>query len=235
MLLYIIRHGEATYVNEQLTELGKQQADALANRLCIHGFDEIYTSPLRRAIQTAQPTAERLGISGKIESWMEEDIAYEDFSATNLNGKEHDWSFACQNTKLLAPHEKWYDNPVFATCKNIAGGHERITKASDDFIARLGYVRDGFTYKIVAPSEKRIGVFCHHGMGTTWLSHLLQIPPNIFWASFNIAHTGVTVLEWANNPDGRTAPQCICLSDISHAYKENIPVNLGTKIFGRGK
>jgi hypothetical protein len=31
-------------------------------------------------------------------------------------------------------------------------------------------------------------------------------------------HTGVTVLEFRNNPDGITSPHCLCYSDMSHLY-----------------
>ena len=225
MYLYIIRHGEPDYATDSLTELGKKQAAALAERFSTHGFDEIYTSPLGRAIQTAQPTCERLGISYKIEEWMSEDLAYNDLSAKFANGK-HDWSFACQRTKLLEHEGEWYNNPVFSTCRAAQNGYARIAKQSDEFLSRLGYKREGKVYKIAAPSEKRVATFCHHGLGTSWLSHLLSIPPNIFWSSFNIAHSSVTVLDFSNEPDGFTAPQCICLSDVSHIYKEGIGVNL---------
>jgi len=229
MYLYIIRHGEPDYATDSLTEMGKKQASALAARFCIHGFDEIYTSPLGRAIQTAQPTCERLGLSYKTEDWMSEDLTFDDLSAENENGKR-DWAFACQSTKLLDYTGEWYDSPVFSTCRAAQSGYTRIVECSDDFLSRLGYKRDGKIYRTISPNKKRIAAFCHHGLGTAWLSHLLSIPPNIFWSSFNIAHSSVTVLEFNNNPDGFTAPQCVCLSDISHIYNEGLDVN--SPVFG---
>jgi probable phosphoglycerate mutase len=226
MFLYIIRHGEPDYATDSLTENGRKQADALAERLCIRGFDEIYSSPLGRAVQTAQPTCEKLGITYKIEEWMSEDSAWNNFSAACGNGTR-DWAFGCQNTKLIDggyDSENWHENPVFSSCNSALDGYRRIAGCSDEFLTRLGYEREGKIYKAVSPSEKRIAAFCHHGLGTAWLSHLLSIPPNIFWSSFNIAHSSVTILEFSNNPDGKTAPQCICLSDISHIYKAKLPI-----------
>ncbi|MDR2558236.1 MAG: histidine phosphatase family protein [Oscillospiraceae bacterium] len=223
MLLYIIRHGEPDYTTDSLTENGKKQALALAERLRNHRFDEIYSSPLGRAVQTAQPTCDLLNIPYKIEEWMSEDLAWDDFSSVDENGVKN-WAFGCQNTKLHSDGD-WHENPVFSSCKSALGGYRRITGCSDEFLARLGYGRDGKVYKILNPSEKRIAAFCHHGLGTSWLSYLLSIPPNIFWSSFNIAHSSVTILEFANNADGYTAPQCVCLSDISHIYKERLPLN----------
>ena len=226
MLLYIIRHGEPDYATDSLTANGKKQALALADRLCTHGFDEIYSSPLGRAKQTAEPTCERLGIPYKIEEWMSEDLAWNDFSAV-LESGERNWSFGCNNTKLIDKDygNDWHTNPVFSGCNAALGGYKRIAEASDEFLGRLGYKREGIIYKAVSPSEKRVAAFCHHGLGTAWLSHLLSIPPNVFWARFNIAHSSVTVIEFAEHSDTLTAPQCICLSDISHIYKEMLPVH----------
>ncbi|MCL2638076.1 MAG: histidine phosphatase family protein [Oscillospiraceae bacterium] len=234
MLLYIIRHGEPNYATDSLTPNGKKQADALAERLCVHGFDEIYCSPLGRAIQTAEPTCERLGIPYKIEQWMSEDAAWDDFSAIGGDGNRN-WAFGCQNTKLTdGDYKNWHENPVFAGCKAAQSGYKRIADCSDEFLARLGYERGERHYKIKTASEKRIAAFCHHGLGTAWLSHLLSIPPNVFWASFNIAHSSVTIVELANNADGITAPQCVCLSDISHIYKAELPLSSVLGVYGGG-
>ena len=233
MLLYIIRHGEPDYKTDSLTENGKKQADALADRLCIHGLDEIYSSPLGRAVQTAKPTCDRLKLPYKIEEWMNEDKVYDNFSAVNENN-ERNWVIGCQNTKLIDKkysYDDWHTNPVFAACKSALEGYNRIINYSDDFLARLGYKRDGNLYKVISPNEKRIAAFCHHGLGTSWLSHMLSIPPNIFWSSFDIAHSSVTILVFINNPDGYTAPQCVCLSDISHIYKERIPLNAAINFY----
>ncbi|MCL2801868.1 MAG: histidine phosphatase family protein [Treponema sp.] len=227
MLLYIIRHGEPDYATDSLTENGKKQANALAERLCCHGFDEIFSSPLGRAVQTAQPTCDKLKQSYKIEEWMSENLAWDDFSAVDDNGNK-DWAFGCQNTKLINQNytgDNWHANPVFLSCKSAREGYNRIANCSDDFLSRLGYKREGRLYKVISKNEKRIAAFCHHGLGTAWLSHMLLIPPNIFWSSFDIAHSSVTIIEFKNNPDGYTAPKCVCLSDISHIYKEKTPLN----------
>ncbi|MCL2721431.1 MAG: histidine phosphatase family protein [Treponema sp.] len=233
MLLYIIRHGEPDYTTDSLTENGKKQANALADRLCTHGFDEIYSSPLGRAIQTAKPTCERLKKPYIIEDWMSEDLVWKDFSADDENGTRN-WVFGCQNTRLIGSNytkDDWHTNPVFSQCNSALDCYKRITNCSDDFLNRLGYKKEGNLYKVVSPNEKRIAAFCHHGFGTAWLSHLLSIPPNIFWAGFDIAHSSVTILIFRNNPDGYTSPQCVCLSDMSHIYKEKLPVNAAIKFF----
>ncbi len=57
--LYLVRHGEPDSTDGEpdpgLTERGRRQAAALANRLRPIRFDAIYISPLRRALETAEP------------------------------------------------------------------------------------------------------------------------------------------------------------------------------------
>ena len=61
--LYLVRHGETEYnrrgimqgggIDSTLNETGREQAQALARRFAPANLDALYTSPLRRAIQTA--------------------------------------------------------------------------------------------------------------------------------------------------------------------------------------
>ena len=70
--LILVRHGQSFANLERissgqldfpLTELGHKQAKAIANALLSnHHIDVIYASDLRRAVDTATPTAEQLGL-----------------------------------------------------------------------------------------------------------------------------------------------------------------------------
>ena len=70
--IYLIRHGDAVpdpadllpgdYDDQNLSALGRRQAEALAARLREVPFDALYTSPLRRTQQTAEPLARALGL-----------------------------------------------------------------------------------------------------------------------------------------------------------------------------
>jgi len=67
----LIRHGSTALVgkalagrmpNVSLDANGRNQAQQLANRLTDHRVTVIYSSPLERAVETAEPLAVRLGI-----------------------------------------------------------------------------------------------------------------------------------------------------------------------------
>lgn len=72
MTLAIVRHGAAEGNREhrligwlpvQLEERGRAEAEAVADRLAEAGIERIVASDLTRALQTAEPLAQRLGIS----------------------------------------------------------------------------------------------------------------------------------------------------------------------------
>ena len=85
-------------------------------------------------------------------------------------------------------------------------------------------------YRIVKPNEERVALFCHQGFSMTWFPYLLGIPPHLFWSSFDINHTGVSVFEFADNPDGLTSPKCLALSDNSHLLREGLPYRFQNRI-----
>ncbi|MDR0294212.1 MAG: histidine phosphatase family protein [Oscillospiraceae bacterium] len=225
MRLYIIRHGEPDYERDCLTDKGRLQAHALAKRLAVQGVDRIFSSPNGRARETAKPTCDMLGLPCAIEDWASENYAWRDFHITGPDGTTN-WAFLCQNSRLkanpLAMSGRWYEMEDFRDCLNAKGGYERLADASDGFLSRLGYVRENNVYRIHKPNEEKVALFCHGGMGSIILSHMLAIPPVIFWATFDMTHTGVTILDFNHNTDGMTAPSCLVFSDISHIYKENL-------------
>lgn len=235
MLLYIIRHGDPIYDPDSLTEKGHAQARALADRLCVHGLDKIFCSPMIRAQQTAAPTAERLGITPVIEPWTGEDLAWRDFAGRREDGS-YGWAFhvdraSYKTEAVFSLGDKWYEAPEFSYV-NAKAGYERIQKASDEFTSRLGYVREGMLYRAVNPTSDRVAVFCHQGFGTTWLSHLLAVPAPLFWSSFDITHSSITIIDFGdeNKKDRLVAPVCIALSDTSHIYQSGLPLQFNNCI-----
>jgi broad specificity phosphatase PhoE len=72
MLLYLVRHGESTFNAEgriqgqsdaPLSELGRRQSTAVADALATVPIEVVYSSPLRRTLETARCIADRHGLS----------------------------------------------------------------------------------------------------------------------------------------------------------------------------
>ncbi len=237
MLLYIIRHADPIYETDTLTPKGEKQAEVLAERLLAkERFDRVFSSPAGRAQLTAKPTSELLGIDYEIEPWMDEALAWEYFSVPIGDTEHRTWLMFNQTTELkndntLYMGADWHKADIFQRTR-AKEGYEEIGRRSDDFMLRLGYRREGAVYKIIKPNEERVAVFCHQMFGLSWMSHLLSIPPHVFWASFDLSHSGVCVFEIKNNEDGYTSPKCLMLSDLSHIYAdEELPFQYNNEIY----
>ena len=72
MLIYFVRHGHPDYKNDCLTELGKRQAAAAAERLRSSGIEKIISSTNGRAVETAEYTARALGLEVDARDFLRE-------------------------------------------------------------------------------------------------------------------------------------------------------------------
>ncbi|MCP2326898.1 broad specificity phosphatase PhoE [Hamadaea flava] len=63
-VVYLVQHAERQSEpgDPELTELGREQASRTAEMLSHHGVRAVFSSPLRRALQTARPIADALGV-----------------------------------------------------------------------------------------------------------------------------------------------------------------------------
>ena len=223
MLLYIVRHGDPVYVTDSLTERGKRQAEAVGKRIYDSQIDRIFSSPMGRALETAGPTCRLLGLECNIEEWTHEigDERLTPFPDGKLKSITN-----VQNTYYLENGNIDLNYNEAFTCtgineSNIKSAVDFIEKHGNEFLERLGYKKENGVYKILRNNEEKVALFCHSAFARAWLSVLLHIPFHIMWSSFSYTHTGVTVLEFKNNPNGITAPRCLCFSDMSHLYAQN--------------
>lgn len=81
MILYCVRHGESTYnaenriqgqSNVPLSEFGRRQSEAIAAELSRRPIGAVYASPLRRAMETAEPIVRRLGLEIRTDPRLKE-------------------------------------------------------------------------------------------------------------------------------------------------------------------
>ena len=224
MLLYLVRHGDPIYVTDTLTERGHLQAEAVGKRIADSKINKIYSSPMGRAIQTAEPACKLLNLECNIENWSHE---VESERLTPYPDGKMKSVTALQNTVLRSNGnmDLSFERTLECTGLNQANMQpaiDRIVNGGRDFLCRLGYKEENGIYRILEPSNDRVALFCHAVMQRVWLSHLLHIPLHMMWASFAPTHTGVTVLEFKNNADGFTAPKCLCFSDMSHLYAQGL-------------
>jgi probable phosphomutase (TIGR03848 family) len=97
--LYFIRHGTNDHLaksllagrlpNVHLNAEGRAEAERLASSLASAGIQRILSSPLERAIQTAEPTAKRLGLEIEISPEIHE-INFGDWTGRSLRELDRD-------------------------------------------------------------------------------------------------------------------------------------------------
>ncbi len=196
------------------------QAEAVGKRIYDAGVDQIYASPMGRAIQTAEPACRLLGLPCQIEQWAHE--IEEQRLTTEPYGKPISVTYV-QNTYyrenggIDLPYDRAFEAVGFRA-SGMKQATEYIERGGREFLERLGYREENGIYRILRRNEDRVALFCHSNMARAWLSTLLHIPIHLMWAGFRYTHTGVTVVEFPNNDNGITAPVCRCYSDMSHLY-----------------
>lgn len=221
MLLYIIRHGDPDYATDSLTERGRLQAEAVGKRMADAGINRVFSSPMGRARQTAEPACRLLGLDCTVEEWAHE-IGDEHRLTPYPDGKLKSVSLVDRvhlrrDGAIDLPYERAFECPGFSE-SNMKDALDKISAGGRDFLARLGYLEENGVYRITEPNEDKVALFCHAGMGRIFISHLLHIPLHLMWAGFNYNHTGVSIIEFKNQKSGFTVPRLLCYSDMSHLY-----------------
>ena len=232
MLLYIIRHGDPNYEKDCLTPKGILQAEAVGKRIAASRIDRIFSSPMGRARQTAEPACRLLGLDYTVEEWTHE-IEDErltidpDGNRTSISNIQN--SLLLENGNINLPFDDFMKAPYM--CKTQMDKKCKfIWDNGKEFLERLGYKEENGVYKILNPNEERVALFCHAAFSRAWISMLLHIPLHIMWAGLDYAHTGVTVLEFKNYENGYTSPKCLCYSDLSHFYKDGPDMGFNNRI-----
>ena len=230
MLLFYVRHGDPIYNPDSLTQLGEAQADAVKLRLCQFGLDKIYSSDSNRAYCTAKPTAELLKLEIEQLPWCNESIIYEEMGVDYGPG-QRTWVFWNKETRLQLVKEevrvlgkKWYEHPWFEGTK-YKQGMERVQRETDNFMLNLGYRHDNENNVYIRENKKydRVALFAHEGFGAAFLSCLLDIPYPEFSTHFTMTHSGITVIEFSENP-GPIVPRMLTLSNDSHIFASHLPL-----------
>jgi probable phosphoglycerate mutase len=214
MRIVFVRHGEPDYRNDCLTEQGKIQALAAAERLREEGIEEIYSSPLGRAAETAAVTAEVLGLPVKTLEYMRE-LHWGSIDGTPVPADGHPWDLAdmlaAEGRDLTDP--AWREHPYFRNNK-VTAEADHVARKTDEWLRTLGYERNGAYYRCLRPDDRQatVALFSHGGSSAAAMGHILNLPFPYACALFHIEFTGITIIRLDRNP-GRQALPCLELAN----------------------
>ncbi len=155
MELLVIRHAlpEAEVRSDgpadpPLSALGIQQAEATAEFLADETVDAIVTSTMRRAIQTGQPLADRLGLTLK--------------RLDGLKESDHRRSSYTPAEDMDADHEvirEFMEDPLRMFSDGYEPFRDRVQKTFDEIVA--------------SQRGRTVAVFCHSMVASVYIQTLL--------------------------------------------------------------
>jgi probable phosphoglycerate mutase len=158
MELILVRHGrpersEATS-DPHLSDLGRDQAQRVAGWLANDPIEAVWSSPMRRAMQTAEPFAVNAGHAIR----------------------EHDGivEFDRSSGVYIPTEELKREN--YAAWQAMATGGDTV-----DMTAFQVTVVAAMEEIIAAHPGQRVAVFCHGGVINVWAAHVLGMKPRVFF------------------------------------------------------
>ncbi len=195
MLLLLIRHGESLYNVEgrvqgqsdvALSPFGLLQAEAIGDALASSGIDAVFSSPLRRAMQTATPVAERLDLRIQTDERLKELNAgvFQDLLWNEIESR-----FPDETLRWRA------EEAEFA----IPGGESRQELVVRG-LAALSSIRES--------PFGRVAVIAHGGILTSALKGLFQIPARL--SPFSLYNASISRLAWDKSP------KLLTLNELDH-------------------
>jgi len=209
--VYFVRHGDALpgqdevvlgdYDAQALSELGRRQAQALARRMALYKPTAIYSSPTGRAVQTAQPTAEALGLTIA----LDDDLREVELGPIGANLASDD---PAEVSKLLRRRLREIADIA------VSGGRWSAIPGSEP-TAHLRARVVGAVARIHQrhPGE-RVAIFSHGGAINAWFADLLGLERDYF---FPAANTSVSVARVLGE-----RRLLMALNDISHLREAGV-------------
>ena len=229
MKIIIIRHADPDYINDSLTEKGFKEAELLSQRISKMKIDEIWCSPLGRAKATAKPSLEKLGMQANIADWLRE---FDGKSIDPDTGEEtRPWDFlprCFKDCNTAFDSNRWQDSKLYNT-KSIIEKYRDVCEGLDEIFAKHGYIKKGRVYETEQGNEDVIAFFCHYGIESFMLSHILNFTPIIFLQNFVALPSSVTILTSEEREKGTAIFRCSHFGDTSHLYKADEPLSFSAR------
>ena len=219
MKIYFIRHGHPNYETDCLTELGHKQAAAAAERLRDSGIEEIFSSTKGRAMQTAEHTANLLGLDVIPCDFMRE-IAWASLDGEPILANGHPWFISdifASEGKTITDRD-WREKEPY--CKSaLIECVKTVIEGLDSWLLELGYQREGEYYRVVGnATEKTVAMFSHGGSSSVALSHIFNIPFPQICGILHPEFTSITVVEFSDKVGELFCPRFSIMNDARHIY-----------------
>ncbi len=232
MKILIIRHAEPDYPNNTLTNKGFVEAEYLSDKLLHSNITHIYSSPLRRAVLTAKPTAEKINKEVKMCDWLTEfegKIILNDEKRIPWNMLPAIWQ---KETEIF--NINTFKESNLYSSNDMPEKYEYVTQQFDKLLEGHGAKRENIIYK-GENNNDTIAIFCHFALGMVLVSHLTGISPILLWQTMFLPTSSITEFVTEERVKGEFVFKCKQMGDTSHLYIKGEPVSnsgLFSEFFG---
>ena len=226
MKILIIRHAEPDYTKDSLTEKGWREAEYLSEMLTKqldtqnrNGQVHFYMSPYGRAQNTASLTLKKLGRTAEVLPWLREFDVFiwrpDDATRKRIpwDWRPEDW----MKDPCFYQADHWFENELMAE-GNVGEEYRKVAEQFDDLLARYGYRREGGYYRAERSNHDTLVLFCHFGVESVLLSHLLGVSPMPIWHGLCAQPSSVTTIVTEERREGIAAFRILAFGDTSHLY-----------------
>ncbi len=206
MELIVIRHALPLRVEQAdgaadpgLSEAGVAQAEHMAQYLATERIDALFSSPMRRAVQTAAPLAEATGLAPTIV----DDVAEWDRHASSYIPAEELKASGAENWIEQLNGDNMGDDAV-------ADFHRRVIAALETIVEQH--------------RGQTVAVVCHGGVINAYIAHVMGLPltlPGALYPNYTSIH------RFAAASSGERS--VLALNETAHLRGTGLPVGLFQK------
>lgn len=218
MRILFVRHGHPNYRDDCLTELGHLHAEAAAQRLKDEPIDAIFSSTCGRARETAEHIARPHGLAVTSYDFIRE-VSWGGRDGTELPYTGHPWDtadhMAAEGRTLMST--TWAEEPPFQN-NRVVDEYERLSRDIDQWIATLGYTREGEFYRAGKVPHETVVMVSHGGASSIVLSHLFNLPFPFVCEAICPNFTAITVVSFGGKEGDLVSPRFELLNDARHIY-----------------
>lgn len=199
MDLFLVRHGQPDWapdrkarIDPTLTELGREQAARVGHRLsALEHIDQVWTSPLNRAMETSEPVASELDRQREVHNWLKEIQNPPEWDGEPVEVVER----ALEEASFRTMDEMWDGLPSGESFRSF---HERVVNGLVETLDAHGVhpaSPESHHLWSVDDPDQRVIIVAHAGTNAVILGHLLGLEPVPWeWDRFRQPHTGVSRL-----------------------------------------
>ncbi|MCQ2454880.1 MAG: phosphoglycerate mutase family protein [Clostridia bacterium] len=233
MKILLIRHADPYYPTDSLTEKGEREAKLLAEKLIKENITDIFVSPLGRAKLTAKPTADAFGIKPIVLDWLKEfpEMLGFEYNTDYYKNMKSPWNIPPEiwaDDETVFDNEGWKNSKILSNSK-ITSYYDNVCDSFDRLIESFGYSKNGnyFEVKSNEYQDKTVALFCHFGIATALIAHILNMPLIPIWNSIFLPPSSVTSLYMEQHIKSRPLVHGIFagIGDTSHLLAGNEPIS----------